>query len=334
MTFRLTFAASLAMLFATCDSARADMVFVSGYDSGVHANVQGYYIPTRGQPFQSYSLQYPGGVGPIAVDDVTHTGFAASNSNIMRFDIPGSRLHGSSVNLTGPANVRDIFVEEHRQDSTLWWRTWGNELFSGQLNANGTGFTSGGIQSAGSVGGADFAVGNGKLYSIGVAQGGINFYARDLAAGGPDRLLFVDLATPASPMFTASLAIDTLNGYLYWSDFAHGQLKRWGLTADNAHGIEVFAGGLNHPTSLDVDGRNGRVYFLEDDVTLRRISVDGTGLTTIASGLDAPGGGVAYSTVPAPAGIWLGGAALLTVGLRRWRIARKRVGADAPSSGG
>ncbi len=107
-----------------------------------------------------------------------------------------------------------------------------------------------------------------------------------------------------SPANKNGLAVDPINGKLYWTEGIYNRISRSNL--DGSGTQQIITNGLNYPFGIDVDVSGGKIYWTDrGSYRLMRANLDGTGvqvlLTNVVNwlddvGLDVPAGKVYWSS--------------------------------------
>lgn len=183
--------------------------------------------------------------------------FGAINTATLPGGIP-SVLEGSTSRVKGPNGVEF-------SGGRIWWPDQ-------QLGLVGSSLPDG----------SDF-----KSYNVSVAydvdvQGSKLYVTRQQS--NDIRLLDLSQPTPSNQLFksglTSPFAIDVTADYVYWSQVGSSQsLLRSSLDGSNVQTL------LTNVNSYDFEVTGNHIYLTTTDGFVKRSNLDGTGLTTLASGL-------------------------------------------------
>ncbi|QDU37654.1 Virginiamycin B lyase [Maioricimonas rarisocia] len=82
------------------------------------------------------------------------------------------------------------------------------------------------------------------------------------------------------------LAIDSVNGHIYFSDLGSDRISR--INLDGTGRVDLITSGLSVPRGIALDVANGHFYWTDEGTdSIRRADLDGTNHVNIVTGLDA-----------------------------------------------
>ena len=77
------------------------------------------------------------------------------------------------------------------------------------------------------------------------------------------------------------LAVDDVNGKIYWTDFSGGTIGWSDLDGSNP---ETILTGLSSPSGVAIDAANNHLYYIEAS-TIKRADLDGSNVSTLVTGV-------------------------------------------------
>lgn len=296
--------------------ASADVVFWTDANNNSISRIN---TDGSGQTTVLTGIGFPTG---IAVDPVTSQLFwtEGAGQQVFRAGLDGTGMAAITANL----NTTPQAITVDSATGTLYWTTngppVGNRIMSSMLD------------------GSSLAIVHSDFAPIGLAfAGGANklFYAQNanpqrLRTVNPDGSSVADLILIGGSSLVAGVAVDELNGKVYWTNSTNNTISWANL---DGSGAQVLITGLSSPQGIVVDPLGGNIYWA-NNTSLGKANLDGTSPTTLVSGISS-GSYLAFlpTPVPEPSSMILCGSVVLGLLGQSWRRLRRRSHDDTLGTG-
>ena len=312
MAFKLQIAIATLALFLSSPSITkaASIFFPTSNGQAIHkADLDGLN--------ETELLGFPGQFASgIAFDTASGSVYfnQSSTNRVFRMDADGSNLqifHQESADLAAldiDTSIDEIAWERHAGTNS--------NLFRRNVSGGGAVFLFSEASSGTSIHDIEIDTASGQIYWVQQENLSVPPIAKIRRANLDGSGVIVDVVTGLKR--PAGLALGTVNGHLYWTDYTEDAVRRANLSGAGLVDVLVDTN-LGELYDIDIDIAGGKLYFVEEQGTIHRMNLNGSGREALPitgrnfTALDLSPG----SMVPIPPTVLLLGSCLIALNVTR-----------------